>query len=93
MSLRSETLAEITKLLKKAYEDAPKATNNPLIYNRVCPVPWNLICYDMKPLKSLANRLLNEEGWTADRMRKVSSIFKIFTAYSVGNVIFITLIR
>lgn len=63
-------IRKIMQLLKKAYEDAPKATNNALIYNRVCPVPWNLILYEMKPLKSLANRLLNEEGWTADRMRK-----------------------
>jgi hypothetical protein len=77
-------IKKITKLLKQAYEDAPKATHNPFLYNRVCPVPWNLISYDMNPslesderrkvrttVKTLANRLLTEEGWTAKRMIKI----------------------
>ena len=60
--------------MKQAYEDAPKATQNPLIYDRICPVAWNLICYDMGAGKksTLANRLLNEEEWTAERMMKVT---------------------
>ena len=77
-------IKKITKLLKQAYEDAPKATHNPFLYNRVCPIPWNLISYDMNPslesdqrrklhttVKTLANRLLTEEGWTAKRMMNV----------------------
>lgn len=63
-------IRKINQLLKQAYKDAPIATDNPMLYNRVCVVPWNEICYDMRPRKSLANRLLNEEGWTAQRMIK-----------------------
>lgn len=65
-------IRRITKLLKVAYGDAAKATHNPLIYGRVCPIPWDQIVYYMKSgaTKTLANRFLTEEGWTAERMRK-----------------------
>lgn len=66
-------IRKINKFLKQAYLDAPKATQNPLIHHRVCPISWNLIYYQMEQGRkvSLASRLLNEEGWTSERMMKV----------------------
>lgn len=62
--------------MKQAFLDAPKATQNPLIHHRVCPVAWNLIYYEMEKGRkvSLASRLLNEEGWTSERMMKVTTM-------------------
>jgi len=64
-------IRKLNKVLKQAYKDAPHATKNALIYHRVSPVPWNLVSYDMgkeEGIKTLANRFLNEEGWTNERM-------------------------
>lgn len=64
-------IRKLNKVLKQAYKDAPHATKNALIYHRVSPVPWNLVAYDMgkeEGIKTLANRFLNEEGWTNERM-------------------------
>lgn len=82
-------IRKINKLLKKAYADAASATHNPLIYTRVCPVPWNLISYryDTNSTKTLANRLLNEEGWTAERMRKTIGASPMpITIFPLGRV-------
>ena len=62
-------------LLEKLYDDAADATQNPNIYRRIVKDKWHKLCYDPGN-KSLAYILHVHEGWTAEGMKDVTSVFE-----------------